>query len=499
MAPEGARAGTENSSMKLFRPPQALVLLLASSLPLASLAQETPPSLPDALQPQPLEPGQTPLEAIPDADAPVATLEELLQRAERPDGNYNLEILRENLEQAHNQVLRAWSALLPVVNAGVGYTRNSHEAIIAFPNFSAGFRSTPDGNLIPNEIMNVTVQSLNQWNAFGQATVPILLAPAYYGISAANLGVEATEFSITFARNELILSIAQSYYGAVASRRLIEVAYFQVQAQREQEKVALARYELGEVAKVDYLRAAVARAQAEQDLVRAQNAFVSTKLALQRLTGLEERFDVVAPAPVVAPTGELDVLIRTGIESRKDLAASRTAVDIAERTLSSAWWQFAPVITANGNFFWQNVTGFTGSQTNWVATVNAVFTIFDGGLRYANLRDARSLLRQAEARKADLVRGVVQEVKTSLLNLESARANLIKARDQAGLADETARLVRLQYEAGAATYLDVTDALNARFAAQTAAVTEELNVQVASLQLSRAIGKFGVEHFPERN
>src|SRR5690606_22809234 len=97
---------------------------------------------------------------------------------------------------------------------------------------------------------------------------------------------------------------------------------------------------------------------AEQDLVRAQNAYVSTKLALQRLTGLEERFDVVAPAPVVAPSGALDTLIRTGIESRKDLAASRTLVEVAERTLSSAWWQFAPVITADGTFFWQNVSGF---------------------------------------------------------------------------------------------------------------------------------------------
>lgn len=484
-------------------------LLLA---PLPALAQQAPPSEVGNQEPgEPsrlegglpnLEIGATPADVIPDAGARTITLEELLQRAESAGGNQDLVVLREQVVQAHDNVIRAWSALLPNVNAALNYTRNSHAATIDFPNFAAGFQGTGQigtggGEIFaPVQMFPVTIQQLNQWSAVATASMPLLLMPAYYGISAAKKGVTATEQNTTFARNELVLGIAQAYYGAVASRRLIEVSYSQVQVQKEQERVAKAQYEAGQVPKVNWLRASVSRIAAEQDLVRAQNSYVSTKLALQQLTGVEEAFDVTPPAPVEAPEGAIDQLVQVGLENRQDLAASRTAVEIATRTLQSNYWQFAPVISAQGQYVWANVSGFTGSSTNWAVTVTASWNIFDGGFRYANVRDARSQRRQAEAQNISLSRTVKQDVETSLLNLESARANLVKAEEQARLADENATLVRAQYDAGVATYLDVVDALNALFGAQVSAVTNELNVQVASLQLSRAIGKFGVPQFP---
>lgn len=476
------------------------ILALASILvPLSAFAQEAPPhraSDPGTAIAPPLELAETPEAEIPDYGAPVLTLEEVLARAEGPRGNLDLAQLVEQLEQANNAVRRAWSAILPQVTAAFTYTRNSHAAVIQFPNFAAGMQPTPDGGIQFNEFLNLEVQKRDQLAAVGQVTFPLLVMPAYFGISAANLGVEATEKQITFARNEVILAITQAYYGAVASRRLIEVAYSQVQAQHEQERVARARYEVGEVPKVGWLRAAVARSQAEQDLVRAKNAYSSTKHAIAQLAGIEEPFDVVPPRPVEAPEGPEDELIRLGLQNRKDLQAARAQEEIADRLVKSAWWQFAPILTAQGQYLWANVQGFTGSNQSWNVQLVASLNIFDGFRRYADLDDARSRRRQATAARENVARQVIRDVKDALLELESARANLIKARAQVELASENADLVRAQYDAGVATYLDVTDALNARFAAEVSAVAEELNVQVAALKLSRAIGRFGVEHFP---
>lgn len=487
----------------------AILALASLLLPLGAAAQGEAPAgegkAPPAEQEAPAQAGQipppltladTPEGEIPDYGAPVLTLEEVLAKAEQPDGNLDLVQLREQLEQANNAVQRAWSNLLPQVTAAATYTRNSHSAIIQFPDFTQGFQTLPDGTLVPTAILDLEVQKQNQYTAVGQVSLPILVMPAYFGISAANLGVEAAENQITFARNEVILAITQAYYGAVASRRLIEVAYRQVQAQNEQERVARARYEVGEVPKVGWLRAAVARSQAEQDLVRAKNAFASTKHAIAQLTGIREPFDVAPPRPVDEPTGTEEELVRLGLQNRKDLKAARAQEELADRLVKSAWWQFAPVLSAQGQYIWANVAGFTGTNDSWNVQLIASLNIFDGFRRYADLDDARSVRRQAEASRQNLAREVIRDVKTSLLDLESARANLTKARVQAELAAENADLVRSQYEAGVATYLDVTDALNARFAAEIAVVTEELNVQVASLRLSRAIGRFGVEQFP---
>lgn len=478
---------------RIMRSPRILALALAL-FPLTSSGQAEDRSV-EAISP-PMTLADTPEGEIPDYGAPVLTLQEVLARAERPDGNLDLVQLREQLEQANNAVRRAWSNLLPQVTAAFTYTRNSHSALIQFPNFAAGFITTPDGRMVPAEVLELEVQKQDQLSAVGQVTMPLLVMPAYFGISAAELGVQATEKQITFARNELMLAIAQAYYGAVASRRLIEVAYRQVQAQHEQERVARARYEVGEVPKVGWLRAAVARSQAEQDLVNAKNAFVSTKYALVQLTGIEEPFDVVMPEPPEAPEGAEDELVRIGLESRKDLQAARDQEKIADRLVKSAWWQFAPVLSAQGQYVWSNVAGFTGTNEFWNIQLVASLNVFDGFRRYADLDDARSRRRQAEAARENLARQVIRDVKTALRDLESARANLAKARAQVQLAQENADLVRAQYDAGVATYLDVTDALNARFAAEVQAVTEELNVQVASLRLARAIGRFGVEQFP---
>jgi outer membrane protein TolC len=436
---------------------------------------------------------------VPDADAPVITLEELLARAEAEGGNLDLVQLQERFELSNNNVRRAWASLLPIANFAASYTRNSTAAVLGFPNFFAPVTLVDlgDGTTQINwsDVFEAPILEENQWGAVLDVGVPLLVMPAYYGISAANAGQRANEQSITFARNELFLGITQSYYGAVAARRLIGVAAAQTESAKEAERVARARFEVGATPKVDYLRASVQRARFEQDLRRAQNAYVVAKLALAQLAGIEETFSVEEPPAVETPQGTVDGLVATALESRKDLGASRSAVESAERALKAQWWRFAPILTANGQYRWSNVAGFTGENQTWAVTVNAVFTIFDYA-RYPDLDDARSNLRSAQASREATARQVERDVKQALLDLESAQANLIKAQEAASLSEESLRLVNAQYEAGTATYLDVIDANSALFASRVSEVTEKLNTQVASLLLSRAIGQFGVERFP---
>src|SRR5690606_18624359 len=127
---------------RIMRSPRILALALAL-FPLTSSGQAEDRSV-EAISP-PMTLADTPEGEIPDYGAPVLTLQEVLARAERPDGNLDLVQLREQLEQANNAVRRAWSNLLPQVTAALTYTRNSHSALIQFPNFAAGFITTPDG------------------------------------------------------------------------------------------------------------------------------------------------------------------------------------------------------------------------------------------------------------------------------------------------------------------------------------------------------------------
>lgn len=442
------------------------VLALAVTLPSISRAAEAPPAA--------------------DAEGPILSLPDVIALADRR--NTDLISLRETIEQANANLRQAWATLLPDATASATYTRNSAEASLVMPDFTGGFTMAPDGSFGFNRFIESEIQPRDQWSAVAQLTMPLVVVPAWLGVANADDGLDQARLTLAQGRADLLFGTAQTYYAAVTAERLVEVARRQLEAAEQQEKVAKVRYDLGETTKVAFLSSGVDRAAAEGDVIRAENAAASAKLALRTLAGIEGPFHL-APAPeVAAPEGASEDLVHAALEGRKDLAAARTGADIASRAVKAAFWQFAPTLSATGQYRWTNVGGFTGEETSWLIGVTAAFTIFDGGGRLATVSAAKSQERQAEARREGLRRMIVEETERALLDLESARANERKARERAALARENAALAAVQFEAGTATYLDVTDANAASFAADVAAVTEAFNVSTAALRLSRAIG-----------
>lgn len=441
--------------------------------------------------PQEQAPAPAPVQA-PAAPAPtrrVLTLPEVLQSAR--ERNTDLVILQEQVAQANAQVGRAWGALMPSLNASATYTRNGVEAVLPLADPSAGYQQQPgEGGsvlLIPNRTINITVQPYNQFAAGAQLAVPLIVVPAWLGVANAKQASEATAKTVERNRLALMSGVAQAYLGAVGGQRLVELARTQLQTAEEQDRIARVRYEAGAVPKLASLRAGVDVARARQDLRRAQNTYATARLALRQLAGIEGDFDVVSPGDFSPPDADADALVEQALSLRGDLEASRMQVDIAERALRSTKWEWAPTLAAVGSYQWTSVAGLTGQQSNWLAQVVAQFSLFDGG-RLARLREGRSRVRQANANTEGVRRQVEREVRTAALDLESARANLESAREQERLAVENATLAETSFRAGAATYLDVVDANTARFAAGVARVSEELNVQTATLRLLQAVG-----------
>jgi outer membrane protein TolC len=118
------------------------------------------------------------------------------------------------------------------------------------------------------------------------------------------------------------------------------------------------------------------------------------------------------------------------------------------------------------------------------------WNLFDGGLREAQLREAGGRIAEAKATHRAAEERVKDEVRRARLDLDSAEANQVKADEQVKLARESAQLVKNNFEAGVATYLEVTDANTSLSGAELSAVNEGLNVRLARLALVRAMGLF---------
>lgn len=477
---------------------------MIAAIAVSLLLGQTPPDV-TAQQRPAAEEAQAPAQD----EGPLLTLDASIRLA--GERNLDLQAARARLAQARTQTAKAWAGYLPQVSVGASYTRNNVEAKIALPTGyyirDVGQPQGPAFNpaqpissdnppgaqtpyvLFPSGFQQATIQSLNQLGAQAQLSQAVLAPPLWTAIKSAYLGTEVAELSTENARREVLFAVAQTYYGAVGLREAVKVQEKLLAINRDHERDARVRYEAGASPKVALLRAEIDRARSEQDVKRAQNAYLGMKIALAQLLDRDTNFSLDIPPEPQVPA-DLSKLEDAAVRDRPDVQASRKSQELAETSRTTVLLQYLPTVGVSAVYRLANVTGFTGRNDSWAITVGANWTIFDGGLREANLREAGARIAEAEANRLNAERKAKDDVARAKLDLDSAVANRVKAAEQLRLARENMDLVNVSYRAGTATYLEVADASGALASAEIGAISENLNAALAALRLLKVAGQF---------
>ena len=433
-------------------------------------------------------PAETPLLAS--STGPVLTLADARRRA--LEGNPDLKVLQARLDQAHELSHKAWSGYLPQVSAGASWQRNNVGSTLAFPYGSQypvrdiGTGGTPQLVAEP-PLVDVIIQQRDALGATVKGTQAIIAPSLWASIDAAYLSERAAELNTENSRREILLAVAQQYLGAVGLKEVIGVREAQLRTEQQREKDTQVRFDAGTVNKITLLRAQIDRAQAEQDLRRARYAYASAKSSVAALLDRAPDFEVETPPDPATPQN-LGLLEEQAPGRRPDVLGARKTVDAAKAGETSYVLSYLPSIGFNGAYTYGNTTGFTGRHDSWYFGFGATWTLLDGGLREASLREASAKKREAQAAARGAEVRARDEVRRALHDLESAQANRAKAEEQLRLARENGALVRTNFEAGVATYLEQSDAITAVLNAALQLITERLNAQLAVLRLERAAG-----------
>jgi outer membrane protein TolC len=444
------------------------------------------------------------------AGARTLTLEDALREVQAK--NFDLRAARARLDQSRELSNKAWSSQLPQVTASGSYTHNElADTTIQLPTgfavrdcagggcpaaapLPAGFPGAPTTlAVIPTGTQDAVIQKQEQVAAQIQATQAIFAPQAWYGIGAARAGERAAAENVEQVRRDVLFGAAQAYYGAANAKQVVKIQQRQLAIALDREKDARLRYEAGTTPKVSLLRAEIDRARAEQDLKRAQNNDVSARVGLASLLDRKDAdFEVEVPTSPNVP-GDDKGLEEAALRERPDVRAAAEQVTVADRTRQSVLARYLPVLGAFGRYTYSNAAGFSNKTTTWAIGLQASWDLFDGLLREADLRDNEARVREAEASRASAEIRAVTEVRQARLDLDSAVANREKAKEQAELARENQRLVNVNFRAGAATYLEVSDANAALLSAELSLVSEALNADLAALRLLKAAGAFDLK------
>ncbi|MCY1014606.1 TolC family protein [Pyxidicoccus sp. MSG2] len=407
---------------------------------------------------------------------PLLTFEEAIALAEKQSPG--LDAARARLQQSRELGNKAWSGYLPSITASGSYIRNPEELTFSLP-----------GDPAP-----ITLQKQDQLSGQLSARQAVLVPTLWPAIKNAYLGERAAALTAENTRREILFAVAQAYLGAASLRESMAVQAQLLEVRRGFERDAQNRFDVGDVERLAVLRATLDRKQAEQEVVRSRNAYATAKSALAALLGRPVDFEVAPPreatVAVPAEAGDAATAEKTALDKRPDAAAARLDVDLAQGGRRQVLFQYLPSLYATGNYSTTNTAGLTGVSSSWTVGLALSWTLFDGGLREANLRESSGKIAEANANLRGAEEKIRDEVRKARGELETAEANLSTAEERVKLAWESARLAKQSFDAGATTYLQVTDVNATLASAQLSAVAEALNVQLSRLALARATGLF---------
>jgi outer membrane protein TolC len=173
---------------------------------------------------------------------------------------------------------------------------------------------------------------------------------------------------------------------------------------------------------------------------------------------------------------------------RSDLKAAEAQVRAAERARAAARAERLPSLAVSADY---GAIGTNPAQSHGTFTVtgNLRLPIWQGGRIEGDIEQADAALDQRKAEVEDARGRVEAEIRSAILDVQAAAAQVDVARRNQQVAGETLTLTRQRYEAGITDIVEVVQAQEAVAASDLDYITATFAHNVAKLTLARAMGR----------
>jgi NodT family efflux transporter outer membrane factor (OMF) lipoprotein len=383
--------------------------------------------------------------------------------------NQTLKAAQDAYRQAQGLVAQARAGLWPTI--GVSASRERGEAI------AVGQRSTAT----TNSLGGTGSWNIDLWGAT-RRTIESDLAAA-----------QASAAAVAAARLLAQATVATDYFDLRAQDSLTKLLSDTVADETRSLQITQNRYSFGVAAKADVVTAQTQLLSSQAAQVNAGIARAQYEHAIAVLIGRQPaEFSLpVAPLRSDVPTAPPGVP-STLLERRPDVAQAERKMASANAQIGVAKAAYFPSLNLAGSGSYTS----TGPLSQLVKTSNLVWavgptlaeTVFDGGLR-------RAQVAQARAGYDISVDDYRQTVLTSFQQVEDNLVALRVLEQQAAIEDATVTAAREaevltlnQYRAGTVPYTSVITAQTTTLASEETALTVLLDRLSASVSLIEALG-----------
>ena len=289
-------------------------------------------------------------------------------------------------------------------------------------------------------------------------------------------------------RSEYVaLNVARTYIDYILQQRLVAIAQDNVTFHERLAGDLREGVAKGSISIADQQQAEERLQAARAKVTQAREDLDTAAITFRTLTGIP--IDAVNMPPdlsqcMPATLDEAEAIARQENprvrEAVADLATSREEIRAARADLG-------PKFSVQGRArAGHDIDGFEGRTTDLQALGVLRWTLYNGGIKEANVREQQERANEVHGRLFERTRAAEEDVRTSWSRLQNQTALASELETQGRISDDLLLSYREQFNIGRRSLLDVLDAQNSRYIVQQQTETARLAKLYAQYQVLAA-------------
>lgn len=286
-------------------------------------------------------------------------------------------------------------------------------------------------------------------------------------------------------RSEFVaLNVARNYIDYLLQQRLVAIAEDNATFHERLAADLREGVSRGSISIADQQQAEERLQAARARVTEAREDLETAGISFQTLTGLPIDSvtmppDLSSALPQTLPVAE-DLARQNNPRVQEAIADLSAAREVVRATRSEA----APRLNAEGRArLGHDVDGFSGRTRDLQANLVMRWTLYNGGIKEANIREQQRRSDEAHARLFQTQREAEEDVRSAWSRLQNQGRLVGELETQSRVADDLLLSYREQFNVGRRSLLDVLDAQNTR---------QNVQAQAESARMSRLFAQYRV-------
>jgi outer membrane protein len=296
-----------------------------------------------------------------------------------------------------------------------------------------------------------------------------------------------------------IVDVSKAFYDVLTSKEQLNIISENISRLEKQLKDARAQYEAGLVDKTDFQRAQISLGNSKADRKRTEELLKYKYAYLRELIGYSADKDFGLSYETNAMEREMDVDTTQMMtyQNRVEYRLLQTQRELQRINTSYNKLAYMPTLSGfyNYSFNYQNSTIKGLYDTNYPGSVvglRLTVPIFQGGRRTQEIRKARLQEARVDLDLLNTKNQINTQYEQAMATYKANRNDLNTNRSNVDLSRQVYNTIKLQYDEGIKTYLDLMTAETDLRTAQINYLNSLYNLLSSKLDVQQALGTITV-------